>query len=332
MEKRILGQIEKCYACLGAVIDGEPWLFFAGEGKGILKAFHGEDFAREEVIWEGGGGTMSIVARPDDPRSFLVSRGFYSLVEAGPSAIESVQITSQGITHRPVAYLPWLHRFDVVAGADGTLYIVAATLAESKTAKEDWSKPGHIYYAELDGAYPLTMHQLPGDYFQNHGFCRVGNLVYIGTREGGFRVTPPGRRGDRWSIEQVMDFPVSDLAVCDIDGDGRQEIACITPFHGDRYKVYRDGREIYAYPVENDFYHMVISGQIAGKRVFCGGARQKTASLFSLVWDQGGICADELDRGCGPSNAHILNTPQRDILLVANRQIGEAAVYLFDRE
>ena len=331
MEKIILGDIEKCYACLGAMIDNEPYVFFAGEGKGRLHVFHGEGFRQMETIWEGMGGTMSIVANPGDPYTFLASRGFYSMYDASTSAIELVKYEKSGFSHEPIAYLPWLHRFDVVCGEDGTKYIVAATLAESKESKEDWSKPGHVYWAELTESFPLTLHELPGDFFQNHGFFRAENLVYIGAREGAFCITPPAKAGGEWAVEQVLSFPVSDLAVYDIDGDGVDEIACIMPFHGDRYEVYKNGEKIYTYGVENDFYHTVIRGEIEGKPVFIGGARQKTASLFRLFWENG-MQSEELDSGCGPSNAAILNTPEADILLAANRQIGQAALYLFPRK
>ncbi len=114
-------------------------------------------------------------------------------------------------------------------------------------------------------------------------------------------------------------------------------IAAILPFHGDEFKVFRPSggvcRECYAYPVENDFCHTVIAATLRGRPVFVGGARKLRANLFVLLWNSetNSFDAQELDAGVGPSNAFMLNTPQRDILLSANRQLAQAAVYLFDR-
>ena len=330
MQKIILGNIEKCYACMGALIDGLPYLFFAGEGRGRLQVFHGSHFSQSTVIWDGGGGTMSICALPGGNNSFLASRGFYSLYEAGKSTIELVKYSEHHFTHTTIANLPWLHRFDVVRGGDGKLYVVAATLAESKDSKEDWSRPGHLYWAEWADGAPLTFHELLGDFYQNHGFCKTNNVIYIASREGAFRITPPVEHGAKWQMEQMLSFPISDLAVYDIDKDGKEEISCIMPFHGDRFEVYRDGKCIYTYPVKNNFYHTATYGYIGGDPVFIGGARWETANLFLLRW-RDGILAEEVDRGCGPSNAAVLNTQEGDILLAANRQIGQAAAYIFPR-
>ena len=65
-ERISLGSVEKCYAALGVELGGEPCLLFGGEGTGSVRAFRGERFERCDVIWEGGGGTMSIVALPGD--------------------------------------------------------------------------------------------------------------------------------------------------------------------------------------------------------------------------------------------------------------------------
>ncbi len=59
-KKQTLREIEKCHATLGIVLDGAPCLFFAGEGNGSVRAFQGDNFQNETLIWEGGGGTMSL--------------------------------------------------------------------------------------------------------------------------------------------------------------------------------------------------------------------------------------------------------------------------------
>ncbi len=343
--KKVLAQIEKCYATTGMMIDGQPYLFFAGEGNGSVQAFHGEGFSSQDIIWTGGGGTMSVVALQEQAPILLASRGFYSMVEAQTSTIEIIRFRDRAFTHETIASLPYLHRFDVLTSPDGHRYILAATIASFKENKEDWSHPGRLYWAmlpqDLNQSFEVAMNRLPGDYYINHGFCKTQvkgqDTAFTASREGVFSVTPPQKADGQWQIRQLMHEPVSDIAVCDIDGDGEEEIAAILPFHGNMFKVYHkkgEGHEeIYSHPEGNDFYHTVISGTIKGQSVFVGGARKLSASLFSLTWNRGtkALAFQELDRDVGPSNAYLFNTPNQDILLCANRQIAQAAIYLFDQ-
>lgn len=340
-QKIALGEIEKCYATLGLLINGEPHLFFAGEGQGSLQVFSGEGFARRQTIWQGGGGTMSIVAVPGRPGWLLVSRGFYSMVESQGSTIEIVRYNKGVFSHQSIARLPYLHRFGLLTAANGTRWVLAASIASHKENKEDWRHPGHLYACalpeNLDESFQLSWAQLPGDFTINHGFCQVpapgGDLAYVSAREGVFCVTPPAAAGEGWRIEPLLRQPVSDIAVLDIDGDGQQEIAALLPFHGNQCKVFKNlqGRykEIYSHPAKNDFYHTVVGGQLGGRQVFICGARKEAAQLFLLTWNAaaGTFDTQVLDEGAGPSNAAVLNTPQRDYLLAANRMVFEAAVY-----
>ena len=204
--KKILAEIEKCYACLGKTVNGEPCLFFAGEGDGSVHAFLGESFERHETIWQGGGGTMGIVAIPGHDEWTLVSRGFYSMVDCGESTIEIVRYAGGRFTHEPIASLPYLHRFGALKAQDGTLYLVAASLHSGKADKADWSKPGHLYWAQLpdnmEKPFHVDFQPFEGEYYQNHGFCTacVGGIgaAYTSSREACLQSSPgkPWRRLD----------------------------------------------------------------------------------------------------------------------------------------
>ncbi|MDO4548561.1 MAG: hypothetical protein Q4D04_10705 [Clostridia bacterium] len=336
-EKKVLADIDKCYATLGTVINGKPWLFYAGEGNGSLQAFHGENFGLRTDIWSGGGGTMSISDIRGREGWLFVSRGFYSMVDCKDSSIEIVRFANGEFTHEPVAHIEYLHRFGVIYAPDGERYIIAASLHGYKKDKEDWSHPGSVYFAklprDLNASFTLDMAKLPGDYYVNHGFCvsEAGDRAYISCNEGVFEFVPP-QSGSDWTINKLIDAPISDIAVLDIDLDGDDEIAAIMPFHGNRYVVFKkDGqeyREVYSYPVENDFYHTVTGATLAGRRVFIGGARKLAADLFALYLQDGGFVAQRIDEGCGPSNAAALNANGTDYILAANRQISQAAVYI----
>lgn len=342
-EKISLGTIEKCYAVLGVMLEGKPCLFYGGEGPGSVRAFRGDDFAQCDVIWDSGGGTMSIVPLPGHEGWALASRGFYSMVESEGSTVEIIRYREGAFSHETIAALPYLHRFDTLLAPDGTRYLLAATLHGGKADKEDWSKPGHLYAGvlpeDVSDSFEVPLTQLPGDFYVNHGFCRAEwagqEAAFTASREGVFVWLPPETPGGVWRTEQPLDIPVSDIAIADIDGDGEPEIAALLPFHGNQFKIYHreDGayREVYAYPVENDFYHAVISGRIRGELMFAVGARKGAADLFLVRWDTEAQAyfAQQLEAGPGPSNLALLNTPEEDLLLSANRMIFEAAAYRF---
>ena len=68
------------------------------------------------------------------------------------------------------------------------------------------------------------------------------------------------------------------MAVCDLDGDGQEELAVIEPFHGDAFVIYKkDGgqyREIYRYPTPVSFLHAIWGGRLCGENVFLAGCRE----------------------------------------------------------
>ena len=342
-EKICLGGIEKCYAVLGVTLEGKPCLYFGGEGEGSVRAFRGDNFARCDVIWEGGGGTMSIVPLPGYGSWALASRGFYSMLECGDSTIEIIRYLDGAFSHEAIAALPFLHRFDTLMAPDGTRYLLAATLHGGKADLEDWSRPGRLFCGALPGdlnqPFRVALEQLPGDFHINHGFCRGKwegrEAAFTASREGVFVTLPPLEVGGAWRTDRLLDFPVSDIAVADVDGDGEQEIAALMPFHGNEFRIFRregeNYREVYRYPVENDFYHAVISGRIGGELLFAGGARKRAADLFLIRWDGESktYFPQQIEKGPGPSNLAILNTAVGDLLLSANRMTHEAAAYRF---
>ena len=342
-EKLNFGEIEKCYSTLGLEIGGKPYLFFGGEGNGSMRVFSGENFEKCDLIWEGGGGTMSIVPLPGHEGWILASRGFTSMVDSQGSTVEIIRYVDGKFSFESIATLDYLHRFDTLLAPDGTRYIFAASLHGGKVDKNDWSKPGHLHYGampeDLSASFTVELSQLPGDYYINHGFCKGEwqgrDAAFVATKEGVFVVLPPEKKGGEWKVEQLLDFPVSDIAVADVDGDGEKEIAALLPFHGDQFKIFRmengSYKEVYSHATENDFYHAIISGRIKGELMFMVGSRKGAAELCLIRWDEeaGAYQSQQIEAGPGPSNLALLNAADGDYLLSANRMIFEAAAYRF---
>ncbi len=341
-EKQIIDDIFKCYAVHSLHIGGCSHLVFAAEGDGGCHVFSGKDFRTKQTLWEGGGGTMSIVPVPEKEGYFFASRGFYSMVEATTAHVVLVRYGDGGFKAEKIMEIPYLHRFDIL-NANGKRYFLGASLCSAKKSKKDWSSPGKLFVSaipeDLDGEMDIEVEVLKEGLTKNHGYGRgVWNekeAGFIGCEEGLLAVTPPQSEDDSWKIEQILDQPVSDVAVIDIDGDGEIEFAVIEPFHGDKFAIYKkiDGvyQEVYAYPTYMDFYHAVFAATLNGIPAIIGGARRGAQQLFAVWYDKGHKRYENivLDEKAGPSNVNIINTQQGDIVMSANREIGQAAIYKF---
>ena len=152
--------------------------------------------------------------------------------------------------------------------------------------------------------------------------------------QGLFLVIPPQAPGKDWTVEKLIDRPISDVAAVDIDGDGELELATIEPFHGNEFVINKkseDGYQIvYRYPNIMDFGHVVWGGELCGVPCFIGGNRRRNKELFLVR----GVKAEEpcfetivIDAGQGPSNVAVLHEDGKDVILADNREIAQAAYY-----
>lgn len=340
LQKQVIDEIFKCYSVNALTIDGEVHLLFAGEGPGVCNLYSGPNFKDKKLLWEDGGGVMSIVTIPDYEGYFFASKGFYSMVDAETSGIYLYRYKDGEFTEERIIDLPYLHRFDVLS-IGNKRFFVGAALHSGKENKEDWSKPGKLFVAELpkdlDGEIEVELTLIKEGLTKNHGFNRGVwkgmEVAFIASDEGVFAVIPPQEGNSTWSMEQIFDFPVSDVAVIDIDGDGELEFALLSPFHGNQFDVYKkvDGeyKSVFTYEKPLDFYHAIFADNFNGVPTFVIGARKEDMDLFLVQYDkeQKRITSQLIDTQVGSSNARIIHTDNGDLIMSANRQINQAAIY-----
>ncbi len=343
MKKKIIDQIDKCYSVNALQIGEETQLMFAGEGDGSLSIYSGKEYQEKKVIWEekdGLGGTMTICTVEDKEGYFFASTGFFTMIRSESSAVYLIRYRDNTFEKVKVCDIPYLHRFDVVT-LGNTRYLIACTIHSGKTSPEDWSNPGKLLAAELpfdlDGDVNVTPFVLKDGLVMNHGFNRIyengETKILIAAQNGVFKITPPFESGAEWEIEQVFDFPVSDVCAYDLDGDGCLEYGILSPFHGDHFSVYKkvDGMavKLYEHPKELDFYHAVYADTFEGQPSFIIGARKKDMDLYRVFYnkEQQVYETELIETGAGSSNARIIHTKAGDLILSANRQKNEAAIY-----
>ena len=339
IERRFLAGMNRCYAATHIDVDGQTRILLATEGEGPCLAWVGPDHEGPHTVWAGPGGTMSMVPIPGTNGEFLAVQKFFRMFEWEEAKLVHVKPAGDGSYRVTDAlHLPYIHRFDLLPVRD-RLYFIGCTLATRKASREDWSSPGKIFVGEYRGAGPLQVSVLKDGLTQNHGYSRLerdGRVSSLVTcREGAYEVTPPQQPGADWGVRQFMDWPISDIAAIDIDGDGELEFATIEPFHGSHFRVYkRDAgayRMVYQHPEVSEFYHVVTGTTLAGKPVFVGGCRRGRQQLFyvhALQDDPLVLQAEVIEEGVGPSNVHVMHEPGRDIIVSANRERAEAALYL----
>jgi hypothetical protein len=341
IEKRFLAQMERCYAASSIVVDSVTRIMLATEGEGPCLAWSGPEYTAAQTVWEGPGGTMSIVPIPGTNGEFLAVQKFFRMFQWEEAKIVHVRPKGSGYEVSDVLQLPYIHRFDLLS-VGGRHYFIGCTLATSKDAKDDWSNPGKIWVGEFNGtgtgSSPLEVSVLRDGLTKNHGYSRLtrnGAMSGLVTAEqGAFEVTPPPSPNAEWTLRQLMDWPISDIAAVDIDGDGELEFATIEPFHGSYFRVYKkvDGAftKIYQHPETSEFYHVVVGTTLAGIPVFIGGCRRGKQQLFYVHARRNEpleLAAEVIEEGVGPSNVHVLHEAGRDVIVAANREKAEAALY-----
>lgn len=333
--KKHLDEMYRAYAASSMEINGELNLLIASEEKGHpCYTYSGNDFNHRHTIWENGGGCMSIIPIPNRKNEFLAVRDFYLKESPSNACLVWGHLIDGEWSIETVIKLPYLHRFDIW-NIEGENYVIAATIADEKLSKDDWSHPGSIYYAKLpevptDG---LDLKVLKNDLYRNHGYSRhiVDGKPHgtFGCDQGVFEVIP--NKEGKWQVVQLMKGEIGEVAWCDLDGDGHDELMTIEAFHGNTMKIYKliDGEynEIYTYPYEIDFAHTLVGTTLCGVPSFVGGVRRVNSELFYIQWVNGKCQESIIERGVGPANLAVVNLEECDLIISANHTKNEAAVY-----
>lgn len=331
--KKVLGQLERAYAVSITEIDGVINYIVATEGQGQCLAFNAET-GEKKTVWDGPGGTMNIVPVPGRKNELFATQQFFPTFQAKECMLVHGVYSNGRWTVTPVMNVPYLHRFDIFSLND-KLYFIGCTLAQDKESKEDWSKPGKVYIGELseDLNKPFEIKPVIEGVTKNHGFNRGtwnGKDAYLVSGvEGVFVIYLPADGSNYFKTEHILDYEVSDIAVYDIDGDGIEELAAIQPFHGNKGIIYKNinGKLEPIHEHEYEFGHVVWGGKILNKPAFIIGGRKGTRELICFFMEQGEIKHFLIDNTGGPSNIAVINTKNADVVLAANREIGEIALY-----
>lgn len=342
MNKKVLANLEKCYSIAPLHYKNTDHILVAAEktDRCILFDINGKE---EETVWEGPGGVMTMVQVPGTDGQFLATHKFYSPNDSKEAKLIIATPKDGEWEIRTLTDLPFVHRFDIIE-SEGKHYLIACCLKSGHEYKDDWSSPGKVYAALLpddlsgfDDKHQLKLEVIKDNMLKNHGYYRVvrdGKMSSIVCCDGGvFRFYPPTSANPEWTIETLLETPASDATLIDFDGDGKDELLVLSPFHGDTVLIYRekDGKyELdYEYPEKIEFLHAIWSGEIQGKPVVMIGHRKGNRDLLKFCWENGQYHAELIDHDCGPANAYGFHKDGKDYVISTNREINEITMYEF---
>lgn len=321
------------------------------EKEGPIRRF-AEDGTYVETVAEGPGGVMTLLQVPGRDDQLMATWKFFSPNFGGDEAkIVSYTREADGTwIERTVCDLPYVHRFGLLKGADGTTWLIACSIKGAcREVKEDWWQPGAVYAAPLperledfDDEHQLKLQMIANAQEQNHGFYVAEDASYalIGTAAGAFKYVPPATKDGIWSdwnIKCLIVNPTSDMCAVDLDGDGKLEIVTISRFHGNQLSVWHEDAEFegryslqWEDPEKRGFLHAIWSGELAGEASAVLGNRRDGRDLFRLYWDEKNAtyALEFIDHDRGPTNTQVFTgSDGLDHIIAANRETNEVALY-----
>ena len=347
IEKKVISNLTKCYSIAPLHYQGGDHILVAAEKQDPCYLFD-LDGNLEDKVWDGPGGVMSMVQVPGTDGQFLSTYKFYSPNDSKEAKIVIVTPKGKGDWEiRTLVSLPHVHRFDLLK-RDGRLFHSEIARKSGHDFKDDWSKPGKVYAAELPADLSgfneenqLTLTILKDNMLKNHGYYRILEdgleTCIVSSNEGVFRFTPPVKERAQWKIETLITDPASDAVLVDLDGDGEKELGVLSPFHGEKIYIYkkRDGvfERIYTYFEDADFTHAIYGGDLCGSPAFVVGHRKGKRNLIAIRYDQEKkeYVSELIDQDCGPANVFHYVHNGKDVLISTNREIDEVAMYTLSR-
>ncbi|MFA5676123.1 MAG: hypothetical protein WDA65_06325 [Christensenellales bacterium] len=336
IEKRHLERLSGCYAVSVLKDGGSQKLLFASEEREPCHIYDADTFLRQ-TVWDGPGGTMAMVQIPDADGSFLAIQNFFPIFQGKDAAIVRADRRNGMWEVKTLLKLPYVHRFDLIP-SNGRNYFLGAALCTDKRYTDDWSYPGRVCVGILpeDPNGRIEIKTLLDGLTKNHGCCpgmwKGRRTTFITSDEGAFAITPPEEFGGAWEVEKIIDRPISDIALCDIDGDGQDEIATIEPFHGGNFLINKfingNWEIVYRYDKRAELLHAIWGGKLRNTAAFIGGCRGFGNKLFMIHYKDGVFKAAIIDKDIGFSNVAVAHGKDKDIILTANTERGYGTVYI----
>lgn len=337
----LVDQVPGLYAVGNITVDGRTYYAAASENrKGKVFLINADTKAVSEI--EGGeGGVMAALDAADENAMFCIEE-FYPVFDSATAKIIKVVLEKDGegykaAERRLVAEVPYVHRIAQLKEADG-FYIAAGKLCKHKENSDDWSTSGTMEIGFYDkDKEKMGFEQVCDGIFKHHAMFVKRNAwgyddLYYGGTAGAFRTV---RKDGAWVTEQLLSVPVSDIVVEDLDGDGRDEIAIIEEFHGDKAVVFKENKDGWERALELplSFGHVLWGGEILGRTGLITGSRSGEKKLilyrFGCSPEKGIFVSKEtvIDEGQAPAQIIVIDEGDTAWIVAANHGAAQLTRY-----
>ena len=337
----LVSDVPGLYAVGEVMLDGVRYYAAASEDhNGKVMLVHSE--TKEVTMLSGGlGGCMAVLPAPEK-NCLLYIEEFYPVFDSATAKVIRVQLKKTGESYEVesrtvVAEVPYVHRISVIKEEDG-YYLACGRLCKHKDNPDDWSTSGtmEIYKYVLNGTAADPELVQDGIYKHHAMFVKKNaegfDDLYYGGTAGAFKTI---RKDGKWITTQLLDVPVSDIVVQDLDEDGVDEISIIEEFHGDQAVVFKKKADGYERCLEipMKFGHVLWGGTVLGRPALICGSRAGDKKLAIYRFKQTvdgmlGISEEVItDDGQAPAQLHVDDFDTSSCLLAANHGAHELVRY-----
>lgn len=340
--RRILCDLPGVYT-VSTVRSGTTQVLAASELRGGSCVLIDPETGAIHPVWDGPGGTMSLV--PTNDHHLFAVQHFYAGFDAAASIVveASREPGAEEWTVEEKIKLPYLHRLAAVRNGDDPL-LLACTLCAEKASVDDWSRPGDIYRISPRNHSGPAWKPVPvmTGLHRNHGLSltRLGGrrVALVSGMEGLFSIDLPDRDRPAWGTRRLLDWDVSDVAAADWDGDGREELVTIEPFHGNRFVFYHENpsggwQRIHEIPCT--LGHSLWAGRALGRMAVIAGERLgegRIQVLFPTAASPSEWQTLAVDSGTGGTNLTVLQATDQILEFVsANNDNNQVVLYRVER-
>ncbi|MEG2002863.1 MAG: hypothetical protein RR107_07205 [Clostridia bacterium] len=343
IQKKKIASIDKCYCVSKLNYNGADKILVAAEkiGKCVMFDLDGNV---EPINLDGQGGVMTMEQVPNTNGQFLTTQLFFSPNNSADANIIVMTPTKDGkFQSNLLVKLPFVHRFGIFT-RNGEDYLLACALKSGHNYKDDWTQDGQVFVGKLEGDLTrynennqLSMKLIQDGLHKNHGFFKKQNDGYfsaiVGSESGVFEFTPPKDIKSEWKIEKILDQPTSDMEFVDFEGNGENRLLTFSPFHGDTITIYKKINDTFVKEFEFaekfPFLHAIGKVVIGEKEVAIVGNRQGERNLMAISFENGKYSYSIIDKDCGSANVLTFKRNDKNVIVAANRETDEVAIYTF---
>ena len=280
------------------------------------------------------GGMMGFVPIPGKPDLFASIMGMFPPYNGRDAGIYLHTRMGTNWESGKALSLPFAFRCEIL-DTGGKPYLVVATLSQDENEAGEGPVPGELHVIELQHCeirkWKSTV--VEGSIIGNHCMVRSRlegrEVIYIAGQQGIFCLD---RNGDDWVLKQVFYGEVREMAFIDLDGDGKEELVTLEPYHGDFLNIYKQEGANW----EKRFSDSLASGQGLSAGIFDSeplivsgnrGASRALEAFRGMDLIRGKAERMTIEESAGPARTRIFSFNSEDYILSANQIKNEVAIY-----